>query len=326
MKIPHYRELKQRTDAALSRARDPKKAIVAYAAIISVLGLVVSALTLFLDHKISATGGLANMGLRSVLSTVQSLLPMVQSVLLMCLELGYISAAMRFARMQYADHTDLRTGFRLFAPLLRLSLLQLAIYFGILLAAYYLGLQLYLLTPFAEPLLELLIPLTEAGAVLDDRTMFTLLEAMLPVFAVVFVLFALLSIPVSYRYRMANYRLVDKPREGAFAALRNSRHMMRGNCFALFKVDLHFWWYHLLTLLATLICYGDQLLPLVGIRLPMSDTVAFFLFYVLYLVLQFLIFYFFRNRLEVTCVTAYDAIRPQEEEDSVILGNIFDLQ
>ena len=33
MKIPHHSELKQRTDSALSVAREPKKAILAYAGI-----------------------------------------------------------------------------------------------------------------------------------------------------------------------------------------------------------------------------------------------------------------------------------------------------
>ena len=35
--------------------------------------------------------------------------------------------------------------------------------------------------------------------------------------------------------------------------------------------------------------------------------------------------YYFRNYLEVTYVRAYEQIRPREQENAVILGNIFDL-
>lgn len=330
MNIPHYSKLKQRTDSALAVAREPKKAILAYAGIISLLGLLVSALTILLDHKLSGTGGLANLGQRSILSTIQSVLPLAQTVVLLGLELGYVSAAMRFARKQYADHTDLKTGFRIFGPALRLSLLQALIFAGILLAAYYVGIQVCLLTPLGQPLLDAIAPYVESGTLPDPQTLDpqfldSLLWTMIPMLAVILALFALVAIPVSYRYRMANYHLVDHPQEGAMAALRNSRHMMRGNCFALFQVDLHFWWYYLLTFLATLICYGDTLLPLAGIELPMSDTLAYFLFYAIYLVIQFFLYLGFRNRLEVTYVTAYDAIRPREDDSGVILGNIFDM-
>lgn len=330
MNIPHYSELKQQTDTTLSRAREPKKAILAYSGIICAIGLLVSILNMLVDHQFTGTGGLANLGLRSVLSTVQSVLPLAHTCVLLCLELGYISAAMRFARGQYADHTDLKTGFRLFGPALRLTLLQALIFAGIMLAAYYVGLQVCLLTPLGRPLLDALTPYLESGTVPDVQTMDpklaeSLLWSMIPMLSVILGLFALTAIPIHYRYRMANYYLVDHPREGAMAALRNSRRMMRGNCFRLFQADLLFWYYYLPTFLAMVICYGDTLLPLVGIELPMSDTLAYFLFYALYLVIQFFLYLGFRNRVEVTYVTAYDAIRPLEDDNTVVLGNIFDM-
>ena len=42
--------------------------------------------------------------------------------------------------------------------------------------------------------------------------------------------------------------------------------------------------------------------------------------------MQFSIFYFLRNRVEVTYALAYDSLRPKEPEDkSVVLGNIFQM-
>lgn len=325
MKIPHYSELKQRTDSALKVAREPKKTILAYAGIITAMGLLVSILTVLLDSKISNTGGLANLGSRSILSTIRSVLPLAQTVILMCLEMGYLCAAMRFSRKQYADHMELRAGFRLFAPAVRLTLLQTAVYFAILMVVTNAVVSVYTTSAFGKPLLEAMTPLLESGTPLDDQSLTSLFWPMLPLLAVTLAVFALAAVPISYRYRMANYCLVDHPRAGAIAALRSSWHMMRGNCFRLFKADLHFWWYHLLTFLATLICYGDQILPLVGIRLPISETAAYFLFYAIYLAIQFFLFYRFRNRLEMTYVAAYDAIRPQEDNGGVVLGNIFDM-
>ncbi len=324
MKIPHYQELKQRTDSALKVGREPKKTILAYAGIITVMGLLVCILTVLLDGQIANTGGLANMGSRSILSTVQTLLPLAQSVLLMCLEMGYISAAMRLSRKQYADHMELRSGFRLFPPALRLSLLQMIIYFSILMLVTTLVVNLNITLPFLVPLLEALVPIKESFTFYENLTAVSIMM-LLGWILTALVLFALIAIPLSYRYRMANYCLVDQPRAGAIAALRSSWRMMRGNCFRLFKVDLHFWYYYLATFLASFICYGDQFLPLVGIQLPISETVAYILFYAIYLGIQFFLYYRFRNRVEMTYVAAYDALRPQEDTGGVVLGNIFDM-
>lgn len=109
------------------------------------------------------------------------------------------------------------------------------------------------------------------------------------------------------------------------AALRESRKMMRRNGMKLFKMDLSFWWYHALTLLASVICYGDALLAAVGIQLPFNATVAFFLFYGLYLVVLFAIQYFLRNRVECAYAMAYESICPKPKDDGVVLGSIFDM-
>lgn len=325
------RNLKQSAADAMAVAREPKKAITAYAGIMTLASLLVTVADLYLRNEISGTGGLANMGIRSVLSTVQMVLPLVQSVALLCLELGYLSAAMRFARKQYADHTDLLTGFRRFGPVLRMSLLEGAVYVALMFVSTWLGTQIFMLTPMAEPLVELLTPmlessmLTSGSMVMDVETVAALERATLPMVIIIGVVFAAFAIPVSYRYRMAGYRLLDKPAEGALAALRNSRMMMRGNGVKLLKLDLSFWWYYLLMAVASVVCYGDQILPLLGIRLPMPEMVSYFVSYGLYLAAQFAIYYFFRNRVEVTYVKAYEAIRPQEAEGGVVLGNIFDM-
>ena len=63
------------------------------------------------------------MGVRSALTTAQMLLPIVQAVFLMCLELGYLSTMLPHCLGQYASPTD-AAGFDRFWVLLRCTLLK----------------------------------------------------------------------------------------------------------------------------------------------------------------------------------------------------------
>ena len=94
----------------------------------------------------------------------------------------------------------------------------------------------------------------------------------------------------------------------------------------LFKLDVRLWWYYGAEILASFLCYGDVLLPMVGIRLPIRDTVSYYLFFVLYLAAQFAVYYFLRNPAETAYAIAYDSIRPREpKSDGAVLGNIFNM-
>ena len=102
--------------------------------------------------------------------------------------------------------------------------------------------------------------------------------------------------------------------------------MTKGNRWNLFRLDLSMWWYYAAMLVSAAIGYGDQLLPDLGVTLPFSDTVSCFLFPGVYLAMTFVIFYFLRNRVEVTYALAYDSLRPREPENKgAVLGNIFQM-
>jgi uncharacterized membrane protein len=125
---------------------------------------------------------------------------------------------------------------------------------------------------------------------------------------------------------MVNYIIIDKPSIGAMMALRESKKMMKGHRLQLLKLDLSFWWYYLATGVAMVICYGDILLPMLGLELPVPEVVSFLGFYVLYLAASFGVHYFLRNRVEVCYGMAYDAVKPEEKQDGgVVLGNIFQM-
>ena len=331
MDIRNRRALKQEAAQALNAARDPQKIMMIYIGASMLLSLALNLADLWLRDLIENTSGLSNLGTRSILETIQTVLPYAQMLAVMCWDLGFLSAMLRIARRQSCDEKELLSGFRLFGPALRATLLQGLIYAGIFLACTYLGIIIFSFTPLAEPLMELMMPLMEetsllsTGILLDEATLLAAYEAMIPAMVIIAVLFAAVALPLAYRLRMVNYCLLDAPRAGAIAAMRQSRVMMKGNCMALFKLDMSYWWYYALTVGASVVCYGDVLLALMGVALPFSDRVSYFLFYGLYLVVLFGINYAFRNKVEETYAMAYEAIRPRPQENTVVLGNIFQM-
>lgn len=68
------------------------------------------------------------------------------------------------------------------------------------------------------------------------------------------ILFIIPGIIIYYRYRLAVYVMFDNPELGAFACMRESARLMRGNKFRLFKLDISFLgWTIAASLISTLI-------------------------------------------------------------------------
>lgn len=324
------RELLPRANDRLEKAPAAGKIVLIYAGITTALAVVTTFILYLLDLQINKNGGLSGMGTRGILSAIRSMLPLVQSVVLMCLALGYRAAMLRVARGQYVSPQTLRLGFDRFWVLLRTSILKGLILLTIALGTTYLATMLFVLTPLSGDAIEILTPLVSdlttlsPDLVLDEAVKAQLVTAMAPMMILYPILLALFAIPIFLRYRMTDYVIIDKPGITAFAALRESRSMMRYNCLKLLGLDFRLWWYYLALTASSLLCYGDILLPLVGVNLPMSPTAASYAFYAAYLAAQFAIFYFLCNRVEVTYALAYEELRPHEEEQTgVVLGNIF---
>ena len=332
MNIRNLKQLHHTARQSLASNRGtPGTAALIYAGTICLLALAATAVSWYLNQQIAETGGLSNMGLRSILSTIDYILPFVQVIVSMALGFGYCALALDITRHRAARPATLLEGFRLFFPLLRSVLLQAVIFVGLAAICIYISSWIFMMLPASQAFYEIMTPYLNSMSVLnseliiDEATLMAAASTMTPMLIIFAVVFCLAALPVVYRYRMVNYCLLDSDRPGAFAALRESRFMMRRNRFALFRLDLSFWWYYLLEALAVVICYGDLLLPLVGVSLPWSGTVSYFLFYILSLAFQFLVYFLFMNRVQVTYATAYEAIRPKPQRGGVALGNIFDL-
>lgn len=330
MDICNTSEIKAAALRRLTDAGQAKRIAAIYAGVTLGLSALVTILGLVLEAMMSGATGLGGMGRRTILSSVQSMLPWVVGLITMCVELGYQAAMLRVARGQYASPQTLRLGFDRFWVLLRCILLEGVILFAIAFGGIYIATMLFMLTPFSGRVMEVLSPVLEdvtllsPEMVLDEALYDQLMQAMIPAFVMCAIVVAAAAIPVLYRLRMARFVIIDKPGIGALAALRESRKMMKGNCLRLAKLDISLWPYYIGCVFASLLCYGDVLLPMMGVRFPWSDTVSYYLFFALYLAVQFAVYYFLKNQAEVAYSIAYDSIRPKEPKtEGVALGSIF---
>lgn len=299
----------------------PKKLTALHTGISAAASLLVALLTYLLRTGIGDTAGLGGIGTRAALETAQSLLELALSILAPFWALGFVAAALHLARRQEAAPRTLLNGFRRWGPALRLLLLEGVIYFAITFAAIQLGSFLYMMTPFSAPLNQLLEQLAAAGTAdtaaltqklleLDPKELMGIFWTMIPFL----VLPALaLIIPVSYRLRLAQYILMDEPPVGALFAIVLSFRLMKSNCVKLFRLDLRFWWFYALEVLVQILCYGDLLLPLVGVELGMDALLASFLFYALALVGQAGLYVWQKPQVFTSYALFYDGMLPKEQ-------------
>lgn len=326
------RELKRQAEDKLRSVPQHKKLALYYAGILCLISVVFMLADQLISMAFPETGGLSNMGLRSFLSTLSSILPVISFVLSMCLSFGFLGGMVRVSRGQYTSPNALRTGFERFFPLLRLTLLKTLIIIGLSIGATYLTSLIYTLSPLSDSLVSALGPalsggslLSEGTVTLDPTVLSAVQDALIPMSLIFLAVMAVFGVPMLYRLRLADYALYDHPEAGAFYALRQSKLMMRGNRMAMFKLDLSFWWYFLLAGLSAAVNYGVLLLDLVGVSLPVSDNVAAVLFFLLSTALDFVVIYRFRSKLEVTYALAYNSLKPPETTGGAVLGNIFQM-
>lgn len=331
MNIRNRRELKHFAAERLENARNVSKIVLIYAAALG-LSALVTVVSYVLGLQVENLGGLSNMGKKNFLSTLQSMLPFASKLVTMCLELGFLAVMLRVARGQYVSEQTLRLGFDRFWVLLRCSLIRGLIYAGALFASVYLGIMIYMLTPLSNSAIAVLEPYLSSASILsgtlnlDEAGYVQFAMAVWPAYLICGGVFLIFALPMFYSYRMADYILIDKPGMGAIAALRSSKRMMRGNRWALGKLDLSFWWYYLVLGLTHVLLYGDLLLPSLGVNLPGYEDIWYFVFMAAYLVATLAVYYFLRSRVEVAYALAYDSVKPEEpKSDGVVLGNIFQM-
>jgi uncharacterized membrane protein len=326
MDILNPKNLRQKADMALRRGREPKKLIYYYAGISLALSLGIFLANLWLDRQISGTGGLGDIGTRAMLGTAQQAIPVLASLLSLCLDLGFLAGLMRISRGQYADHTDLKTGFRKFWPLMRLNCLQMLLYFAVAFLAVQVSSLIFSFTPWAEPLMEVVMPLAMSGATeIDEAVVMQVAELMMPMLILLGIVLIVLLLPLLFRIRMALFCLLDDPKGRAMAAIRESSRMMRRRFGQMLKIDLRLWMYYAASAVSMLVLWADVILAMLGIPFPMEAELFAGVLFGVSLLIQTLCLIFLRPAAEMTYLAAYDALREKKEDSGVVLGNIFDM-
>ena len=310
MAILDHHNLRRQAASRLENAPNRGKLVLLFACVLAGLSLAAGIISVILDGQIAGTGGLGGLQARSILSTIQATMNIAIYAFVPFWNLGYTSVALKWGRGDAACEGDLLNGFRRFGPALRLMLLRLVVYFAISFAVTQVASILFPFTPWALPFYQQLESsgLMDPTAILDEAAMEALITATIPYWIIAGALYLAALIPVTYRLRMAEFRLMDEPQCGALMALLQSNRMMKGNCVAFFKLDLQFWWYYLANALVALLCYGDVILPLVGIPLPFDAEVGFIVFYLVSQAAQILLYWRCRNQVECTYVCAYDEL------------------
>lgn len=323
MSIPSAKYLKKKASNRLQSGNDPKKVVLVYAGIVALSSLVVTVVQDLLDSQISQTGGIQNIGTRSMLTTADTVLTIAQLLLVMCLTLGYTGSMLRIARGQYASPNSLKAGGERIWVLLRTRLLQMLIMTAAAFALCFLVVNVCLLTPLSNRMIAVMGTVSAEAPLADDLALMGLYSAMLPIMLIYLVALVPLLWYFSCTYRMVDYLLIDRPQLGAFGVLRESRRMMQGNMKMMLRVDLSFWWYYLLQALVSVLIYLNMVLALFAIGLP--PEVLYWGTVVLYLAADFALRYFFSNKVAVTYALFYDSLCPKQEQSGAVLGNIFQM-
>ncbi len=277
------------------------------------ISLILTVFNMLLSRSIDSTAGLSGIGMRSALQSVQSFLSTASNMALPFWQIGFVFAALGFAQGGQVAPRDLLEGFRRFGKVLRTLLLQGLMYMVIGFACMNIASILFFFTPFASKLTALMEPMLNDPAALeqlfsDVSAMDSLMQAMIPMYVIFAVAFLLVSTPLFFRLRMAQFAIMDNA-PGALAAIAGSFRMMKGNCMSLFKVDLKFWWFYALKALAAVVAYGDVLLSAAGVSLPVNEDISFFVFYGLYIVLELFVSWRFAAEVQTTYAHCYGELK-----------------
>jgi len=252
------------TDESLQRLPEARELSKTYALWAAGISLVLQLISYIAGAMTANTGGLGGIGTRAVLQTVQSLCMYAGMILLPFLLYGHMTAGLYTARGQQAEKGVLLHGFRRFGPFVRLALLWTALFLLLAFAASNLAATVYMFLPGStQVLMDMQTTVADPNALMDPAVAAALVGRMWPMYAIFGVLLVALLIPLFYRLRLVTLRILDGDNR-VIAAMLTSWKSMRGRCKQLFFLDLRFWGYYALTVLASVVAYGDQLLGFTG--------------------------------------------------------------
>lgn len=311
-------DLHRQAEARLEKAAySPRRLVLIHTAVSLGASLVLGLLNLLFSYLIAGTGGLSGMTTRSMLQTAQTMLELAVTVALPFWNISLTRAALCWARGESAEVPTLLEGFRRFRSVLGVKLLTGAVFLVVSMAISYLGTMLFMFTPFAGSLMEALDPIMQNAGALDpeallsDEVMAQFGSAAVPLGIFLGVLFAAVAIPVWYRVRFADFAVMDGSR--SLPSLLHSFRITKKKALEIFKIDLRFWWFYILQLLSVILCYGDTILGALGVILPMSEELAYVLFYAVGIVCQGILLWYCQAKVSTVYGLAYETLTADSE-------------
>lgn len=315
MGFPDFKNVLAESRSALARAHySPTRLAFFYIAVPTVCNLILLLVHYLLSIPIADTGGLGGMGTRSALESMELVLQLGISLFTIFWQMGYIRAVLCWAQGGDATKSELSAGLRRFGPVLRSYLLRIILTVAVCFVVIQISTIVYAASPLSNSFsLVLEQMMADSSYVPDDAAISNFFLTYTP-----FLLLgaAALGIPLAYRLRMMDFALMDTPTSGAFQALRTSFSVMRGNCFQLFKLDLHFWLFYLLQGATICVFYLDVIFSLCGVEL---GTAGYLASSVLGMAMQLLLLTFGANRVYTAYATVYEALKPKQSESEPIL-------
>lgn len=288
-------------------AYSPTRIAAIHTGVTTLASILLSLIGYFLNQGLSSATGLAGMGMRSFLATVEYVLSMSCSLLLPFWGFGFLFVALNFAREQKVSPGFLLEGFRRFFPVMRLLILEALIYLGLAFASANIATILFSVTPLSAALEEPLQILSQSPGLSEEQTLALLAPVIGKVSLVALALFAIVAIPLYYKLRLASFAIMDDA-PGARAALAISAQSTKGNRWSLFLVDLQFWWYYGIQLLIGLLAYAADILYFIA-GINILGNTAVIVLYAISLVLQFLFFRQYGSYLNTTYAHCYLTLR-----------------
>lgn len=306
MNIQH---LKSTARARLDRAAyNPHRLAFLHTGAAVALSVLITLINYLLTNQIGGTAGLSGIGTRSILLSAQTILTVLAAAAMPFWEAGFRYGTLRISREQDATPTTLLEGLRRFGVVLRLTLIRTA---GCLLVGFFClqaATTIFMMTPLSNDFTESAMALLATDVVIDDAILDSLIPSLWAVYVLWAVLAGVILIPLLYRYRMADYAILDST-DRALKAFKESRRLTFLRRAQLLKLDLHFWWYYALQLVALAVAYGDSLLPALGITV--NPNVAFFGFYLASQLIQLVLAWRFAPLVNTTYAAAYNEFSAQ---------------
>ena len=327
MKRFDYPALKQAAQEDLAHASgDIGRTVLIHTGASVAAVFLLAVLDYFLNQQIGNTGGLSGLDRRALLSTVQTVLRFLYVALLPFWVVGYTFFTLRLSQRKTADPSSLLEGFRRFYAVLRLQLLKVFLIGGVLFFGTQVGYFLFCFTPWAAPLLEVAQTIVESGEnvdilALEEDIYNALTQVQVPLLFTMLSAGLLFGAPIYYRFRFADLYLMEYPEEGALRALAGSTRLMRGNYRAMFRLDLHFWWYHSLNLLILLLGCAGMITSFLEIPLPISSDIVSMIGTALFALSSLAVAWWKKNLVRLAYVHAYEILQDPPEEPEPIPGN-----